>query len=467
MRTPDDDHSQNAHDTANDRSAEHIEADAAAAAPYVVVYEVAPDGTTGTNRIATGFAPPSTRKSFWRSRTAAAIGVAAALIVGSSGIGYAVGQAGNASATSDLSTTSVTGDIPGVTDGTTGTDDGTTFGGPPAGFSAPNGVDPGAGFGPGSSQGSSGSSTDTSTLESTAATDAQSAGIVLIETELDYESSAAAGTGVVLSSDGLILTNNHVIEGSTSISVTIATTGDTYTAEVVGTDSSADIAVLQLLDASGLTPADLDTTSAVAVGDAVTGVGNAGGTGELTAAAGAVTALDETITAQNSDGSNAETLSELIEVNAQIESGDSGGPLLDADGEVIGINTAASSGTATVTGYAITIENALDTVAAIESGVETDTVTIGYPAFLGVAVGATATDGSALLQAVIAGTPAAAAGLVEGDTITAVDGVPVTGATLSTVLQGYSVGDAVAVTWTDAASTSHTASVTLIAGPAD
>ncbi|TFD54715.1 trypsin-like serine protease [Cryobacterium frigoriphilum] len=449
--------------THDDRSPDQIAA-AAAAAPYVVVYEAAADGTTGLNPSwGASPAPVVARRAFWRTRTAAAVGVAAALIVGSSGIGYALGQAGASSAGSDLSTTSVTGDYPGTTEGATGTE-GSGADGPPDGFSAPGGAGPGAatGFGPGSSTGSS-----ASTLESTAASDAQSVGIVLIETELDYESSAAAGTGVVLSSDGLILTNNHVIEGSTSISVTVATTGETYPAEVVGTDSSADIAVLQLTDAFGLTPADLDTTSAVAVGDAVTGVGNAGGTGELTAAAGAVTSLDETITAQNSDGSNAETLSELIEINAQIESGDSGGPLLDADGEVIGINTAASSGTANVTGYAITIENALETVAAIESGVETDTVTIGYPAFLGVAVGATTTDGSALLQAVIEGTPAAAAGLVAGDTITAVDALAVTSSSLSAVLHGYDVGDAVAVSWTDAAGASHTASVTLIAGPAD
>lgn len=445
----------------DDRSPEQIAADTAAAAPYVVVYEVAEHGTTGANHTSTGEAAPAARPSFWRSRTAAALGVAAALIVGSSGIGYAVGQAGTG-ATNDLSTTSVTGDYPGLTEGTTGTDS-DAFDGPPNGFSPQSGVDPGAGLGPG--PGSSG--TSTGTLEATAATDAQSVGIVLIETELDYESSAAAGTGVVLTSDGLILTNNHVIEGSTRISVTIATTGETYIATVVGTDSSEDIAVLQLTDASGLTPADLDTTSTVAVGDAVTGVGNAGGTGQLAAAAGSVTALAETITAQNSDGSNAETLSELIEVNAQIESGDSGGPLLDADGEVIGINTAASSGSAQVTGYAITIENALNTVAAVESGVETDTVTIGYPAFLGVAVGAATADGSALLQAVIAKTPAAAAGLVAGDTITGVDGSDVTAATLSTVLQGYDVGDAVSVTWTDTAGAGHTASVTLIAGPAD
>ena len=112
----------------------------------------------------------------------------------------------------------------------------------------------------------------------------------------------AAGTGMVLTSGGEILTNNHVIEGSTSISVTVVTTGQTYPATVVGTDATDDIAVLQLSGASDLTVANF-ATAAVAVGDAVTGVGNAQGAGGTPAASpGTVTAINQTITTQ-ADGS--------------------------------------------------------------------------------------------------------------------------------------------------------------------
>jgi S1-C subfamily serine protease len=304
-------------------------------------------------------------------------------------------------------------------------------------------------------------------------------GVVVIDTVLGYESSEAAGTGLVLTSDGRILTNNHVVEGATSITVTVVSTGTDYTAEVVGTDATEDIAVLELVGASGLATADLDTTGEVAVGDAVTGVGNAGGTGSLTAAAGTVLSLEQSITAQDSDGTNAEDLTGLIEVDADIESGESGGPLYDADGEVVGIDTAASSGSTTITGYAIPIEDALEIVdaidAAVASGVDTDSITVGYPAFLGIGLSsatstrtttATATAGAGV-AGVIADTPAATIGLAAGDTITAVDGTAVATATaLSELLAAHSPGDTVTIDWVDASGTTHSAAATLIAGPA-
>jgi S1-C subfamily serine protease len=306
------------------------------------------------------------------------------------------------------------------------------------------------------------------TTEQQAATDEQSAGIVLITTELGYDSGEAAGTGIVLTSSGEILTNNHVVEGSTTITVTIAATGDSYTAEVVGTDSTNDVAVLQLDDASGLTVADLDTTDSVALGDEVTGVGNAGGQGYLTAAEGQVTAVEQEITVSDELTGEGKQLDGLIETDAAIVSGDSGGPLFDADGEVIGIDTAASSNAQDPTGYAIPITDALEIVEQIQSGVETDTVTIGYPAFLGVQLGTstTSTDGVAIAGA-IEGTPAADAGLTAGDTITSVDGVAVaTSEALSAAIAAHEPGDSVTITWTDAAGSSQSATVTLIEGPA-
>jgi S1-C subfamily serine protease len=309
----------------------------------------------------------------------------------------------------------------------------------------------GSGSAPGSSSGSS-------------ADAAESVGIVDIDTVLQYQNSQAAGTGMVLTSDGEVLTNNHVVDGATSITVTVVSTGRTYSASVVGTDPSDDVAVLQLSDASGLQTARLSSTPAT-VGQAVTGVGNAGGTGTLTAAPGTVTALDQTITASDQSGGNAEQLSGLIETDAAIQAGDSGGPLFDtATGRVIGMDTAASSGGA-AQGYAIPIATAEAIARQIESGVDNATIHQGYPAFLGVSV--QDGDGAAVADVVSDG-PAAQAGIAGGDVITAVGGTSVGSADdLSTALAGYSPGDRVSISWTDASGAAQSATVTLATGPAD
>jgi S1-C subfamily serine protease len=123
--------------------------------------------------------------------------------------------------------------------------------------------------------------------------------VVDINTVLDFGAGKAAGTGIVVSSTGEILTNNHVVEGSTSISVTVVGTGRSYTATVIGTDPTQDVAVVQLKDASGVAAARLGDSSRVAVGDTVTAVGNAGGTGGVpSAATGTVTAIGQSITAR-------------------------------------------------------------------------------------------------------------------------------------------------------------------------
>lgn len=335
---------------------------------------------------------------------------------------------------------------------------------PAMGQSVPAGFVPGYGrwgngYGNGSSSGSSGSSGST-----TSATGAQEVGIVVIDTALQYQNAEAAGTGMVLSPNGEILTNNHVVDGATSIKVTVVTTGKTYTAKVVGTDPTDDVAVLQLSNASGLQTAKL-ASSAAKVGESVTGVGNAGGTGSLTAATGTVTALDQTITASDDNGGNAEQLSGLIETNAPIQSGDSGGPLYGSSGTILGMDTAASSGGQTV-GYAIPIATAEKIAAQIESGVDNSTIHQGYPAFLGVSV-QNGSDGAAI-AGVLSGGPAADAGITAGDVVTAVGGTAVTSADgLSTALKSYSPGDRVTVTWVDTSGATHSATVTLAAGPAD
>jgi S1-C subfamily serine protease len=342
--------------------------------------------------------------------------------------------------------------------------------------------------GNGTSSGGYGYGDSGATSSATTATAAQQRGVVIINTELAYQQAQAAGTGVVLTSDGEILTNNHVVEGSTSITVTVASTGQTYEARVVGTDATDDVAVLQLTDASGLTVATLDSDDAGdEVGAGVTAVGNAGGTGTLVAAAGTVTATDQTITTQAESSVDSETLHGLIETNADIEAGDSGGPLLDANGEVVGIDTAASSNTAVTQGYAIPIDSALSIAEQIESGRPSSTITIGYPAFLGVEVSSdaaaysrgvgsayrdsggtvgTATSGATVGQ-VIEGTPAASAGLTAGDTIAAIDGTAIGSAdALTAALAGHKPGDSVTIAWVDASGAAHSATVTLAEGPA-
>ena len=321
-----------------------------------------------------------------------------------------------------------------------------------------------------------------STTELGTATSAQEVGVVVIDTVLAYEGAEAAGTGMVLTADGEILTNNHVIEGSTSITVTIVSSGEQYPATVVGTDATDDIAVLQLSGASNLDTANFADESQVVVGDAVTGVGNAGGDGGTSSASpGTVTALNQTITTQAESGAAAETLHGLIETNADIRAGDSGGPLYNADDEVIGIDTAASSGGVTTSGYAIPIASALSIAQQIQNGQASENIVIGPPAFLGVQVSATPNTGSsntgrgysqataqgALISGVVSGAPAAQAGITAGDTITGVDGTSIEDATgLTAALTGHSPGENVTITWVDASGESESAAVTLAAGPA-
>ncbi len=312
-------------------------------------------------------------------------------------------------------------------------------------------------------RGSSGTSASVSL-----ATAEQQKGVVTVVSVLKYQRAESAGTGMVLTSDGEILTNNHVVQGATSITVTVASTGKSYRADVVGTDPSDDVAVLQLRDASGLTTANIGDSSGVSVGDSIVGVGNAGGTGTLRASSGTVTALDQSITATDEAGQDAEKLTGLIEVKAAVVSGDSGGPLYDSSGEIIGMDTAASANQALdSTAYAIPIDSALKVADKIETGVETSTIHIGLPAFLGVGIADGGTRG-ATVTSLLDGGPAAGAGITSGSVITAVDGTKVTSAaSLKSVLAGYQPGQRARITWTDASGGSHTATVTLASGPAD
>ncbi len=303
----------------------------------------------------------------------------------------------------------------------------------------------------------------TASQDATDATEEQSTGVVQITSTLTHGTSA--GTGLVLDADGTVVTNHHVVEGATAIEVRVVTTGRAYSARYVGGNAATDVAVLQLEDARGLTSVDLSETAA-AVGDEITSVGDAGGDGgALTASPGTVAALHDDITVASTDGSaDGTALTDLIRMDAYVVPGDSGGAVLDADGEVVGMNVAASSGTGDVTGYAIPIATVEQVVAQVEAGDAGDGVELGYDGFLGVALDPAATV--PLVVEVTDGSAAATAGIAAGDTITRVDGTAVrTTDDLRTAVAAHAAGDRVTVSWTSAAGTSRSATVTLGEAP--
>lgn len=362
------------------------------------------------------------------------------------------------------------------------------------------------GQGGGDAAGPGGSAASTQTLSATAQAAARdvTASVVNIDTVLGYGAGEAAGTGIVIDSDGLVLTNHHVVEGATRITGTVVGTGTAYTATVVGYDSATDVAVLVLTDASDLPVATLADADSLDVGDLVVGVGNAGGDGgEPTAVEGVVTELGSTITATDANGGNAETLDGLIGTNADIQSGQSGGPLVDASGDVVGLDVAAASvsrGSST-RGYAIPIDEAMAVTGTIIAGTESGTIHVGSTAFLGVKLagsaasglragpgspdypsglvpgepdwdgslgGAEATSGGSgvAVAGVVAGSAAEAAGLDAGDTISTVDGWPITSADqLSSLIGAHDVGDQLSITWFDSGGSEHAATARLGEGP--
>ncbi len=221
-------------------------------------------------------------------------------------------------------------------------------------------------------------------------------GLVDVNTTLGYQSGKAAGTGMVLTSSGEVLTNNHVIDGATSIKATDVGNGRTYTAKVVGYDETHDVAVLQLQNASGLQTVPL-SSAAPQTAQKVVALGNAlgkGGTPSIVS--GRINGLDQSITASDEGAGNAEQLTGMIGHNAPIQPGDSGGALVNTEGEVIGMNTAASDSSssgspsqssqtqAATQAFAIPITRASSIADQIEAGTASSTVHIGATAFLGV-----------------------------------------------------------------------------------
>ena len=322
-------------------------------------------------------------------------------------------------------------------------------------------------------------------------------GLVDIVSTLGYQSAEAAGTGMVVTSSGEVLTNNHVIDGATSIKVTDIGNGRTYTATVVGYNKTDDVAVLQLQGASGLSTASFGNSSDVTAGDKVVALGNAGGKGGTpSVAAGRVTALNQAITASDEGSGNSENLTGMIETNANIQPGDSGGSLVNAEGQIIGMDTAASSSSemsspfgsspsgqsssstpSQTQAFAIPINRALSIASEIEAGSASSTVHIGATGFLGVEVGSSGNsfmpggeqDSSGVTVAgTLPGSPAAQAGLSEGDVIDSINGHAVSSSSdIQSAIGQDHPGDQVSVAWTDQSGQTQTSTMTLANGPAD
>jgi S1-C subfamily serine protease len=291
-------------------------------------------------------------------------------------------------------------------------------------------------------------------------------GVVLVTTNLAYEGAQAAGTGIVLTSTGEVLTNNHVIRGATTINVIIPATRKTYTADVVGYDIADDIALIKMEGASNLATATRADSSKLKLGQFTRAVGNANGGGKLVITTGTITGLQQSITVQNDDGETAQ-LTGLIRTSARLVPGDSGGPLLDAQGRVIGVDSAGSASYATQVsdGYAVPINKAYGLVKLMRAGAATALVHIGKTAFLGIT--AQAVPGGITVGSVVPGGAAEVAGIVPKDVITSIDGrATATLADVRAALFPHHPGDAIVVGYIDVVTGQPaTASLTLGEGP--
>jgi S1-C subfamily serine protease len=288
----------------------------------------------------------------------------------------------------------------------------------------------------------------------------------------------AAGTGMVLTSTGEVLTNNHVIAGATTIRVVVQHRAE-FEAEVIGADPVDDVALLQMTNASNLPTVPLGDPSALTIGDTVVAVGNAlGRGGPPSVTQGSVRALDRSVDVRDEHG-GFEHLHGLIQMDAPISPGDSGGAVADMRAQVVGMITAARTGPdrpVSHLGYAISVSTALHIVNEIRAGHRSSTIILGKPAFLGVEVQAFSAsratgagihvDSGAWVEAVIPGAPAAGAGMRSPAVITAVDGKAISSTEdLGPAIYTHRPGERIAVTWVDRTGT-HTATVELIAGPA-
>ncbi|HEX9034068.1 MAG TPA: trypsin-like peptidase domain-containing protein [Streptosporangiaceae bacterium] len=343
-------------------------------------------------------------------------------------------------------------------------------------------------------------------------------GIVDISSNLAYQGSQAAATGMVISPGGLVLTNNHVITGTTQLNATVVSTGQHYAAKWIGYDASDDVAVIQLIGAHNLRTVPIGRSATVKLGDHVIAIGNAYGAGRTPPMVGSITGLNRTITASDSGAATKETLHGMLQTNAGIVQGDSGGPLVNTSGQVIGMDTAAATGSPGVStqnvGFAIPIDKAMRIADQIIAGKPSPTVQIGSTGFLGVLVPAghasqatnpvqqrqrqaqqdqgssgfpvvpspptclqnqqsagvpahvAPVSSGALIIGELCATPASRAGIIAGDVITSVGGHRVASPSqLTSVMLHFKPGQSVKVSWVDINGQVHTMSLLLVNAP--
>jgi S1-C subfamily serine protease len=310
-------------------------------------------------------------------------------------------------------------------------------------------------------------------------------GVVDVNTTILVDASGrtaqAAGTGMIVTSTGQVLTNNHVIRSATSIRITVEGHQGTYTAKVVGADPTDDVALLQIQGLSNLPTVTLADSSTLSVGQDVVAIGNALGQGGTpTVTQGSISSLGQSITVSDGRGGT-ESLTNVIEMDAPIQPGDSGGPLVNAAGQVVGMITAGSregrsQQAVSSVGFAITSNAALNVVNEIRAGHASSKIILGETGFLGVEVqnldaaaisrlGLNVRSG-ALVVGVFPDSPAARVGMSRDSVITAINGVHIESAdTLGPIIHQYKTGEQIQVTWVDQKG-SHTSTVRLIDGPA-
>jgi serine protease Do len=298
--------------------------------------------------------------------------------------------------------------------------------------------------------------------------------LVQVSTEADFQGIVGNATGIVLSPDGLVLTNHHVIQGANRIRALSMATGQTYRADPLGYDREHDIAVIRLVGAPPLPVAPLGDSNSLVLGEPVLTIGNANGTGNpLTHEQGVVTSLNRTVDAEDEMTGTSNSLQGLIASSTNLRSGDSGGALVDGGGRVVGLNAAATvnfrvDGQATPAGqgFAIPINRALDIANQIRAGVPSDSVHIGPSAILGVGISSGDRSGGLPVRSVLRNGPADQAGIRAGDVLMTIDGVAIDSAnTLTNLLDRRYPGNVIDLNWTDRAGTARNAKVTLSDGP--
>ena len=269
----------------------------------------------------------------------------------------------------------------------------------------------------------------------------------------------SAGTGMIVSKDGYVLTNKHVIDGATKVTV-VTDAGDTYDdVDIVGEDPLNDVAYLKINGAKDLPTIALGDSKTVAVGQPVLAIGNALGAYQNSVTQGIISGTGRSVTAGDSNGNNQETLTDMLQTDAAINPGNSGGPLVNAAGEVIGINTAVAT-SANGLGFAIPISATKGMLNRIMGGGKAEraylgltyvtvTAEVAKEAKLSVNHGAYIYNSSSRSgEAIVKNGPADKAGIKTKDVITKVGNVEVGRAgSISTLIGEYKVGDTVQLTY--------------------